>query len=172
MRFSESPTATKNPVRDHTQEEKYVRCRQWCERNSLSTADYIRRYVLWNENDIALEPCLVPYHVAPDVEHWILWFHDRTWEDADKCKSFLENRFLIWEAIVTFVPSVVNLGQFDRVYGSAVIWYENHPVVRSIPAIRHMHVFFRRNNKISGDLDVLRKAWIARSPFLAEEKAK
>ena len=172
-----------HPSRDATQEQRYTSYKKWCSENDLTNADYIRKFVAWHPvYDIGLEPCLVPYYLESDVKHFILWFNDRSWGNSgftpkkptlcqDEIGNVLSESDFIWRMIQISIPSYKNRSKKEE-HEKEIIWYENHPDWKSIPAIRHLHVFFRANDAnadVIKDLKELETAWISRSVFLKSE---
>ena len=69
---------------------------------------------------------------------------------------------------------VKNWDQYPNEFEKEVIWYENHPDWKSIPEIRHLHIFFRTsaaNKDVKKDLESIETEWIDRSAFLKHEYA-
>ena len=175
-RYAARPLPIGAPCRAAGETTLYDKYKRWLVAHELSNPDYIRRHVGWSEEDVALEPNLVPYNVAEGIEHWTLWFNDRTYSDVPSAAEV--NRHLM-----ACVPGLA-AGDFQggasveadadaaaEAIPSSCVWYENHPTLKSIPEIVHLHVFIRRENNedvLGSSLDRMREAWVKRSPFLQD----
>ena len=178
-RYAARPLPIGAPCRAEGETTLYDKYKRWLVAHEVSNPDYIRRYVGWSDEDVALEPNLVPYNVAEGIEHWTLWFNDRTYSDVPSVAEV--NRHLL-----ACVPGLA-AGDFQgglsvetdadaaveaqpETITSSCVWYENHPMLKSIPEIVHLHVFIRRENneEVGGSLDRMREAWVKRSPFLQD----
>ena len=153
--YAVTPTFDNAPCRKQGNTALYDSYRCWLVANDMSNSNYIRRYVAWNDSQVALEPNLAPYNVEEGIEHWTMWFNDASFDAVPASSKD------IWVALDSCIP---NLPHTD------VLFYENHPEHKSIPDIPHVHVFIRRgsNHRIGSALDRMRAAWVKRSPFLQE----
>ena len=106
---------------------------------------------------VALEPNIVPYHVATDIEHWILWLHpDDTPGDTDLDAAALPHQ------VRAFVPSLRE---------EELIAFQNLPAFRSVPQMAHAHVFLRaRSDETAAALATLRMERRIRSPWAEAER--
>jgi len=155
--YAKAPNMEDPPGRAPGNSRMYVEYKAWLETQNVSNADYIRQYVEWGEDDHALEPCLVPYNVGQNIHHWILWSNDRT---HSSCPEPVD--------VVSVLKRI--LPKLDPI---DAVWYENLPVYKSIPEIRHLHVFLRTHENDNGEdsvstqLQELHTEWLRRSPFLS-----
>lgn len=121
-------------------EENYQRY-QRLRRDHPDMSTYVRENVIGNETFV-FQPDEFPYDVPEDTEHYNLWIADSSTTP---------------EAIVEYLQRVLtefNLGVND------VVIIENPPeqvrhssLAPSVPGVRHLHVFFRRKDCITGPYD-------------------
>lgn len=135
----------------------------------LDNHGYVVKHALWRSGETwrggaALEPNLVPYHLAAGISHWVLWHHpDGVAGDTELDPA----------AELALVRAL--LGQEAPREDEALV-FQNVPAHRSIGTIAHSHVFLRPSTadeagrRLARRLEAEHDAWRARSPWLAGER--
>lgn len=150
--------AQRGPRRTHSIADRYRRYSAWCATRGHTGVDLILGTAIWIPAEIAdvddvtsgggagrivgheptatpvimiaLEVNIVPYHLDPGIEHWILWYHPSTvpgTQDLDPS--------LFVKHLRRFLPS---LRADDE-----VVAFQNLPQFRSVPQMAHAHIFLR-----------------------------
>mmetsp|Transcript_85842 Transcript_85842/g.216143 ORF Transcript_85842/g.216143 Transcript_85842/m.216143 type:complete len:194 (-) Transcript_85842:20-601(-) len=151
------------PDRDDFEEARYDAQKVWLASRGEAPHEYVLRIVDWDAHGLGLEPCLVPYCLEGGVEHWILWFHPERYPPAEE----LPPEDMIKEALRRFL-GVQPAAEW-------ALWYENLPSKRSVPAVRHLHVFLRlpmAPPDVVANAARLRSDWAGRSEWLQEERVR
>jgi hypothetical protein len=147
--------AQRGPRRTDKIADRYQRYSAWCALRGHTGVDLILATAMWIPAEIdggatgngaaattaghgptatgiliALEPNIVPYHLDPGIEHWILWYHPTAVPgnvdlDASRFVSHVRR----------FLPS---LRADDE-----LVAFQNLPQFRSVPQMAHAHVFLR-----------------------------
>jgi len=155
--------ASRGPRRTESVQERYRRYVAWCASRGhtgveLVLATAVWREVGWLQYRVSLEPNIVPYHVDPGIEHWVLWYHpDDTPGDTDLDSS------LFTAHVRVFLPSLQEEEE--------CIAFQNLPQFRSVPQMAHAHVFLRsQTGATAAAVTALRAERRLRSPWAEAER--
>jgi len=120
----------RGPRRTVMVHERYQRYKAWCAERGHTGVELVVATAVWLQAikaemagsegvRVALEPNVVPYHIEPHIEHWVLWYHpESTSGKADLCADqFVPHlrRFLPSLRAEEEVLCFQNLPQFRRV---------------------------------------------------------
>jgi hypothetical protein len=126
--------AGRGPRRADVIAECYRRYSRWCEERGHTGVDLILSTSVWREVgpnlSAALEPNIVPYHLDPGIEHWVLWYHPDTLPGRTDLDASLFAAHLR-----LFLPT---LREEDE-----LLAFQNLLQFRSVPQMAHAHVFLR-----------------------------
>jgi hypothetical protein len=167
----EQRAAGLGPMRHPDMEALYTRYKAWIRTQQLDNHGYVATYTRWEPlaldgvaRPCALEPNIVPYHVEPGVEHWVLWHHPDVTAGETELEPAEELRVL---------HGLLRADGVASLRPDEVIVFQNVPSMRSIPTIAHSHVFLRprasdeEGARLRAAMDARRAAWSARSPWLS-----
>ena len=153
-------------TRDSASSARYDEYKRWICEHSIENAEYVLRYACWERSPcdatrrVALEPNLVPYCVAEDVRHWVLWTHpdDLSGDATLDATAAVDTAYAI-------------LGGARE--GLDIVAFQNPPERRSIPTIAHAHVFIRcRSEAMRAVLEGNERLFRERSPFLRDQQRR
>lgn len=170
--------AQRGPRRTSAIAERYRRYSAWCASRDHTGVDLILATAVWIPADadgptelgagvgslarhaltIALEPNIVPYHLDPGIEHWILWYHPASLPgDSDLDSS------LFVPLVRRFLPSLQATDE--------LVAFQNLPQFRSVPQMAHAHIFLRPcTTATAGAVAALRAERRLRSPWAEAER--
>lgn len=154
--------AGRGPKRTAAVEARYKRYSDWCASRGHTGVELILGTALWKPVGdggprVALEPNIVPYHVAAGIEHWVLWYHPETTPggaDLDPA------------AFPSHVRLFLNVDATEE-----CCCFQNLPERRSVPTMAHAHIFLRpRRPETRSALAKLRAERRLRSPWAEAER--
>ena len=153
--------ANRGPRRTAEIQERYRRYTEWCTTRGHTGVELIIATAVWRDvasHVVSLEPNIVPYHLDPGIEHWVLWYHpDRTVGTSELDSS------LFAAHVRAFVPSL----QID----DELVAFQNLPQFRSVPQMAHAHVFLRPRTEATAEaVAQLRVERRLRSPWAEAER--
>lgn len=149
--------AERGPKRTAAVEARYKRYSEWCASRGHTGVELILATALWKAVGadgprVALEPNIVPYHVAAGIEHWVLWYHP----EATPGGTDLDPA-----AFVAHVRLFLDVDGADE-----CCCFQNLPERRSVPTMAHAHVFLRTSSALAK----LRAERRLRSPWAEAER--
>ena len=100
----------------------------------ISSSDYIKRMYL-QDNHYSVIPNKFPYDVKKFIEHWCIW-----WNPDYPIDSNLHS--IHYQSVINKI--LEKYFGYDIISGKDYIYFENEMKNRSIPGIRHIHVFINK----------------------------
>ena len=100
----------------------------------ISSSDYIKRMYL-QDNHYSVIPNKFPYDVKKFIEHWCIWWNPDYPIDSNLHSRHCQNQV---KAILKKHFKYEMVAKVDYIY------FENEIKNRSIPGVRHIHVFINK----------------------------
>ena len=181
------------PQRSTASEDNYTAYKEWCARHHVTNEQYVLKYTNWTQvagQCVSLEPCLVPYHLAPGIHHFVLWHHPpRGGNDGGTNTTngssghhghhhdHHDHGGACLPGTTDLVPTqeleLVQLLLACDVQESEACVFQQLPEHRSIPSIAHAHVFLRcATPELTEVVEQRHNNWLARSPFMQDKSMK
>jgi len=100
----------------------------------ISGSDYIKRVYLQDKKYV-LTLNKFPYHISQFIEHWCIW-----WSSKYYIGSNLHS--IYYQSVINRI--LEKYFGYDMIAGKDYIYFENEMKNRSIPGIRHIHIFINK----------------------------
>jgi len=119
---------TKKVVQDYINHKSYILT------NHNSISEYITKQYFTNQNFKHMYQIVLndfPYKLESNIKHYICWFNPFLFPNETKSLNELEHQIKI----------IIKLFNKFLVLGVNCIYFENKLSARSVPGVRHIHIF-------------------------------